>query len=131
MGLRDKFKKIVEGGPEHQARKAEKKRLNLQLKQERDQAYFEGRRKGEIAGAKAKGFREGKAKASGGGGLSGAMAGIGAGMKSLEKGGNAMFGDMNFEGIGSGLAFDGFGGGSPRKKRSKSTRKRTARKRRK
>lgn len=122
--LRDIAEKIVKGGPEHQARKQEEKRLKLQLRQERDQAYFEGRRKGEVAGAKAKGFKEGKERAMGGGGLLGTIGKVSKGADAL---GNSLGLTMDFGDIGKGLAFDGFGTTKRPKRTSRKTHRKTKR----
>lgn len=120
--LREGLKKLVTGGPEHQARKEEKRQIEKELKQREDQAFYEGLKKGRVAGAKARGYRQGKAQASGGGGITGFFNRLDAGAKSLEKGGGALIGDVDFGNMGKGLEFPGFGS-EPRKRRSKPRKK--------
>lgn len=117
--------RILKGTPEQQKRRALKKEAIKQAKQRAENVRLANYQKGLIAGAKKRGYAEGKAKGEGRGGFLGALS---AGASALEKSGIGQ--DIDFGGIGSGLGsgsafgFD-FGGQSkkakktPKKKKTK------------
>jgi len=99
MGVKGVIKKIVFGGPEHQARKADEKIMKAEARK----AEMSAMKEGMIAGARKKGYRKGLAKGSGQGGIMGSLA---AGARAFEVGGKALVGDVDFGGIGKGLSMD-------------------------
>jgi len=121
-----KLREFLTGSPERKAERAAEKasraKLEVGLKREEEQARWEGERKGRIARAKKEGYRKG---ASGGG----LMRSFSAGLKSFEAGAKTLTGDVDFGGIGGGLAYPGMGGGSS-KQRAKPRTRRHSRKRR-